>query len=111
MKTNKIKMSNFKNYDKFEKEWFKENPKRIKAVAMEMIKEYNETPEMNVEDLLTALQDLIKLEGVTKVANRTKLNREHLYKAISVKGNPTLHTVSKIVNELGYRLTLTPAVS
>jgi probable addiction module antidote protein len=108
MKNNKVRMSDYKSYDEFEKEWFKEDPKRIEAVKKEMIKEYNATSDMKVEDLLFALQELMKLNGIANLAKKTNLNREHLYKAISLKGNPTIHTVDKVANELGYRLALTP---
>lgn len=108
MKKNKIKMSDYSSYDDFERAWFAEDPKRIKAVKKEMIKEYNATPDMKVEDVLLALQELVKLEGATNISKRTKLNREHLYKAISPKGNPTIRTLDRVANELGYKLTLVP---
>jgi probable addiction module antidote protein len=108
MKKNKIKMTDFKNYEEFRRAYFEQNTEQIKEVKKEMIKEYLATPEMNVADLLYALKELLSLTNVSKIAKQTKLNREHLYKAISPKYNPTIQTVSKVANELGYRLTLIP---
>ncbi|MDR3112464.1 MAG: hypothetical protein LBU55_04810 [Elusimicrobiota bacterium] len=107
MKKNKIKMKNFKNYDEFRKVYFAENPQHINIVKKEIIKEYVATPEMDIADLLCVLRELLKLSNITKLPDQAELSREHL-KAISTKGNPTIHTVAKIANKLGYRLTLMP---
>jgi DNA-binding phage protein len=108
MKKNKIKMSDYNSYEEFRKAYFGQNPKNIEAVKKEIIKEFYATADMKVEDLLLALQELMKLEAIAKPATKTKPNRENLYKPISLKGNPKIHTVDKVANELGYRLALIP---
>jgi probable addiction module antidote protein len=47
--------------------------------------------------------------GVGKLAERTGLNRESLYRTLSAKGNPRLDTVSRVLSGLGFRLALQPA--
>jgi probable addiction module antidote protein len=46
-----------------------------------------------------------------KIAKKTGLARENLYNSLSHTGNPTLHTVTKVVDALGYHLSLTPNTS
>ena len=42
------------------------------------------------------------------IAKQTGLTREHLYTGLSENGNPTLQTLTVIMNTLGYQLTITP---
>ncbi len=46
--------------------------------------------------------------GMTKLAKKTKLNRENLYRALSVKGNPRFSTIDAILHALGFGLALKP---
>lgn len=59
--------------------------------------------------LKATLRDLAKIKGMTNLARETKLNRESLYRALSETGNPSFNTITKIVNALGYKITLQPA--
>ncbi|MEJ0025990.1 MAG: addiction module antidote protein [Rhizomicrobium sp.] len=45
-------------------------------------------------------------KGMAKIARKTGLGRESLYKALSKDGNPGFLTVLKVVNALGYKLKL-----
>ena len=47
--------------------------------------------------IAAALGDIAKAEGMSKVAKRTGLGRESLYKALSPDGNPALSTILKVV--------------
>lgn len=42
--------------------------------------------------------------GMSKIARKTGLGRESLYKALSVGGNPEFATVMKVIHALGLRL-------
>jgi len=42
------------------------------------------------------------------IAKKTGLTREHLYTSLSENGNPTLQTLTAIMNTLGYQLSITP---
>jgi probable addiction module antidote protein len=45
-------------------------------------------------------------KGMAKIAKKTGLGRESLYKALSKDGNPGFLTVLKVVQALGYKLRL-----
>ena len=66
----------------------------------------------NDPDFLTvALGDVAKAEGMTKVARKAKVARENLYRAFSPSGNPTMATVMRVLNALGLRICVSPAVA
>ena len=71
------------------------------------LEEYEE--DGNTEAFLLALRDVAEAQGgLTRLAERTKLNRQNLYKALSEKGNPGLGTVGAILHGLGFRLSIEP---
>ena len=43
-------------------------------------------------------------KGMTKLAEKTGVNRQALYTALSENGNPTLETLLKVMTALGVRL-------
>ncbi len=55
---------------------------------------------------LLALRDVVEAQGVkmTQLAEHAKLNREHLYRVLSEKGNPELQSLEAILDALGFRL-------
>lgn len=67
--------------------------------------------EENDPDFLTvALGDVAKAEGMTKVARKAKVTRENLYRAFAPGGNPTMATVMRVLDALGLRICVSPAV-
>ena len=54
--------------------------------------------------IAAALGDIAKAEGMSKVAKRTGLGRESLYKALSPDGNPALSTVLKVIRAFEFNL-------
>ncbi len=44
--------------------------------------------------------------GRSKAAGRSKLNRQSLYRTLSKTGNPSLQTLSALLDSLGFRLTI-----
>ncbi len=63
----------------------------------------------DTEAFLLALRDVTEAQGgISKLAERTNLNRQNLYKALSEKGNPRLETVGTILHGLGFRLSVEP---
>ncbi|MCL1972547.1 MAG: hypothetical protein FWG57_06120 [Endomicrobia bacterium] len=97
---------NSKSYEDFRKEYFSENPEDIELLKESLIEEFNDSEDMKLEELLKALKEVMKLEGISKVAKKTKLSRENLHRSFAEDGNPTIKTVSKIVDCLGYRVKL-----
>lgn len=59
---------------------------------------------------LLALHDVAQVHGgLAQIARKTKLNREHLFRMLSRKGNPQLHNLRLIAGALGYKFTLRKA--
>lgn len=60
------------------------------------------------EVFLLALRDVARARGgVTKLAEATELNREHLYRMLSESGNPELRSLQALLDALGFRLAVT----
>ncbi len=57
-----------------------------------------------------ALGNIARSEGMTDVAKAAGLTRASLYKALSAEGNPEFATVLKVIQALGLKLTIAPAV-
>ena len=60
------------------------------------------------KQMATALGNAAKAQGMMNVANGTGLTREHLYTSLSENGNPTLKTITAVMDILGYQLTVVP---
>ncbi|MBM3633092.1 MAG: putative addiction module antidote protein [Alphaproteobacteria bacterium] len=74
------------------------------SVALE---EYEK--DKDVSAFLMALRDVVEAKGgITKLAEKTHLNRQSLYKSLSAEGDPKLNTVETVLNGLGYRLSVIP---
>jgi probable addiction module antidote protein len=56
-------------------------------------------------ELITyALGTVARSKGMTKIARKTKLGRQNLYKALSPDGHPEFATVLNVVRALGLKL-------
>ena len=55
---------------------------------------------------LKAIETVARAKGMTKTAKAAGISREGLYKALSSNGNPSFATVCKILNAIGYILSL-----
>jgi probable addiction module antidote protein len=87
------------------------------------IRELRENPEFAAEYLRAALEDddepsvlLIALRriaqargGLAKVAKAAGIERESLYRALSVRGNPRLSTLVAVTKAVGLKLTVEAA--
>jgi len=61
---------------------------------------------------LLALRDVAEAHGgLRTLSSQTRLNRENLYRMLSRSGNPSLTSLAAILNALGLRVTVQPAVS
>ncbi len=58
----------------------------------------------DVAGIARALGDVARAKGMSQVAKDAGLSRESLYKALSVDGNPSFATVTKVMRALGVRL-------
>jgi probable addiction module antidote protein len=59
--------------------------------------------------LLIALRHLAQAQGIAKVAKEAGIERESLYRALSVHGNPRLSTLVAVTRAIGLRLTVEAA--
>jgi probable addiction module antidote protein len=61
------------------------------------------------EELMLALRRMSKaFGGVSKVAERAKLNVNTLYRTLSAKGNPELKSLRALLRAMGMQLTIRP---
>ena len=74
----------------------------------EMIAEYlNEILE-NGNELITAIGNVAKAIGMTKIAEKSGLSRPSLYKALSDGAKPQFSTIAKVLKAVGGQITVNP---
>ena len=56
---------------------------------------------------MIALGNVAKAKGVSKIAQKTGLNRESLYKVFSGQSNPHWSTIQSVMKAIGCRLAIT----
>jgi len=56
------------------------------------------------ELIVTAIGDVARARGMSKIADETNRGRESLYKSLSQNGNPSFETVLKVLGSLGFCL-------
>lgn len=60
------------------------------------------------ELFLVALRNVAEAQGgVAQLAEKSKLNRESLYKMLSGRGNPEFRSLDALLHALGFRLAVT----
>jgi probable addiction module antidote protein len=63
----------------------------------------------DVDAFLLALRTVTEANGgISELAKKTNLNRQHLYRSLSNKGNPRLNTLEAVLHALGLRLSIVP---
>jgi probable addiction module antidote protein len=60
------------------------------------------------EAFLTALRKVAQARQMAKVAKEAGIQRETMYRSLSGDGNPTLQTLSSILDALDLKLTVEP---
>ena len=58
--------------------------------------------------LISVIGVVARSKGMSGIARELKLNREGLYDSLSAKGNPSFATVLRVLDVLGYRLSILP---
>ncbi len=56
--------------------------------------------------IAAALGDVARARGMAKIAEEAGLTRDALYKSLKSGGNPTLATLIKVADALGYKLAI-----
>lgn len=59
---------------------------------------------------LLAIKEVLEAQGgsMAEVAKEAQLNRENLYRMLSLKGNPKLTSIIPLLNALGLQLAIQP---
>lgn len=65
--------------------------------------------EKNDHSFLIAVRNVAKAHDIPmgKLAQKTKINRVNIYKMLSKKGNPLLVNVKRILEVLGFKISIT----
>jgi len=57
---------------------------------------------------LTALRKVVEARGgISAVADKTTLSKETLYRTLSTRGNPTIKTLTAVLNAVGLKMAVT----
>ena len=56
--------------------------------------------------IASALGDVARSKGMSEIARKAGLGRQALYSALSENGNPTLETLTAVLDALGLQLTV-----
>ena len=62
--------------------------------------------ENDTEFLFKVIGYIARSKGMAQIANDLNLNRESLYRSLAPEGNPSFITVVKVLNNLGYQLSV-----
>lgn len=70
-------------------------------------KEYlNAAMDDSPEAFLKALRNVARVRTMSEVAKETGLQRESLYRSLSERGNPTLQTLSSVLQVMGLKIAI-----
>jgi probable addiction module antidote protein len=56
--------------------------------------------------LLAVIGDIARSKGMTQIAKELNVARESLYRSLSSDGNPSFSTIVKVLNNLGFQLSV-----
>lgn len=60
------------------------------------------------QEIARAIGDVARSKGMSEIARKSGLGRQALYNALSDNGNPTLETLTAVLDGLGLQLTVQP---
>lgn len=79
---------------------------RTKEDMFLYLKETMKEADGDSDFIVEVLGDIARAYGMTRLSRDTGLGRESLYKALSGEGNPSFSTVVKVMDALGFRLSI-----
>jgi probable addiction module antidote protein len=62
--------------------------------------------ENDPETIFDVIGAIARSKGMAQIARELNLNRESLYRSLSQDGNPSFSTVVKVLDNLGYQLSV-----
>lgn len=97
-------MAKYREFNEYLIETLK-SPEEASAYLQVALEEYEKSGD--VKRFLEMLRNVTEAQGgMMKLAKKTKLNRQNLYRALSDKGNPRISTLSIILKGLGFSLSV-----
>ena len=96
-----------RNYRKFKDYHIEQlrDPEDAKIYLSVALEDYEKNED--IDAFLLAVRDVAEAQGeMSKLAERVSLTDEGLYKVLSENGNPQLHTMRKILHELGFKFSI-----
>jgi probable addiction module antidote protein len=91
-----------KKLENYLKTQFKEE-ENIKEYINAALEQYFE--DHNKELFLASLKEVIQAKGgVSEFSKQTHINRQHIYKMLSTKGNPSFNNIGSLLTALGLKL-------
>jgi probable addiction module antidote protein len=97
MKTKTKEKVTFEKWDPADDIETKEDVLGVLAVALE---------ENDPDFLLSVIGDIARSKGMAQIARELNLDRKGLYKSLAPDGNPSFKTVFKLLDLLGYQLSV-----
>ncbi|MBF0386337.1 MAG: putative addiction module antidote protein [Candidatus Omnitrophica bacterium] len=82
---------------------YKQHPDELKGYVSVALSEYQKDGDEKAFLLALSLATQVH-GGFSKLSKATGLNRENLYKALSVRGDPRLSTIMQVMGTLGLSL-------
>lgn len=93
----------FRTFESVQIEHYKKHPKELKTFIEVSLEEFQK--DGDEEAFLSALALAARVQGgFSKLAKSTGVTREHLYRALSEKGDPRLSTFIQVIHSLGLSL-------
>ncbi len=77
------------------------SPEEYLKASLEAVQETGDSRIFN-----KALQDVAKAQKISVIAEKSGLGRESLYKALTPDSHPRFDTINKVVNAMGFKLTI-----
>ena len=90
----KVKFSKFEAYE------YLDSDEMIEGYLEEALKDGD--PEL----VLVVLKDIAKAKGMSKIAEKSGLGRESMYKALKPDAKPRFETIMKIIQAMGFTLSV-----
>ena len=87
-------------FTKFEAYRYLDNDELIAGYMEEILKDGD--PKL----ILSALNDIAKAKGMSKIAEKSGLGRESMYKALKPDAKPRFETIMKIIQAMGFTLSI-----
>ncbi len=95
-------MANYRSLEDVSAEYFSEHPEEINDFLAEIFNDY--AADGDSAALLSALRVIVRVKGLSTMAEEIGMTRQGLQKALSAKGNPRLDNISAIMRAMGYQL-------